>query len=73
MTGNGTVDASHVARTVGVTLAIAAAIDFLSGYFGWRIPWYATTSVLTLFMYACESNLNYQDRLASNYRQPRDP
>ncbi len=60
--GNGTVNGSNVLRIMGMTLGVAAVIDIASGYLGFRIPWYATTSVLTLFMYACESDLNYQDR-----------
>jgi hypothetical protein len=53
-----TLNGANVLRIMGVTLAIAAAIDFASGYIGFRIPWYATAAVITLFMYACESDAN---------------
>lgn len=62
--GDGTVSGSNVLRIVGVTLAISAVVDVASSYLGWRIPWYATTAVITLFQYACESDLNAQDRAA---------
>ncbi len=60
--GEGTVNSANVLRIMGVTLGIAAVIDIVTSLIGFRIPWYGTTSVLTLFMYACESDLNYQDR-----------
>lgn len=53
-------NAANVLRVMGVTLAIAAAIDYGSRFVGFHIPWYATTSVITLFMYACESDGNAQ-------------
>lgn len=59
------VNAANVLRIVATTLAISAAVDFVSGYLGYRVPWYATTALLTLFMYACESDLNYQARLTA--------
>lgn len=63
--GNATVDARIVFRIMASTLMIAAALDLVSTwYIGWRIPWYSTTAVITLFMYACESSLNYHDRAA---------
>jgi hypothetical protein len=51
---------ANVLRIMGVTLAIAAAIDYGSRLIGFHIPWYATTIVITLFMYACESDGNAQ-------------
>lgn len=61
----GSVNVSNVAKIIGKTLGIAIVLDLLTSHFlGWRIPWYSTTAVLTLFMYACESDLAYQNRVA---------
>lgn len=50
---------SEVFVIMGRTLGIAVALDWAAGYFMHiAIPWYATTAVLTLFMYACESSQN---------------
>lgn len=55
-----TLNVANVLRIMGVTLVIAVLIDFASRYVGLYIPWYATTAVFTLFMYACESDGNAQ-------------
>lgn len=55
-----TLNGANVLRIMGMTLAIAALVDFASRYVGFHIPWYATAAVMTLFMYACESDGNAQ-------------
>jgi hypothetical protein len=62
--GDGTVNVKAVIRIVAVTLGIAIAIDLVSNAVGWRIPWYTSTAVITLFMYACDSTTSYKDREA---------
>lgn len=42
-----------MARTLGIAIALDVAARYLMIV---SIPWYATTAVLTLFMYACESS-----------------
>lgn len=63
MSLRGNVNGWNVANIIGRTLVISAIVDFASSYIGWRVPWYAVTSLLTLFMYSCESDLSYQERL----------
>lgn len=58
------VNPRNVARIMGMTLAISIVIDAATHFFlGFRFPWYAVTALLTLFMYACESDLSYQNRV----------
>ncbi len=57
---NTILNAKNVLRIMSATLLIPAILDVVSGYLGFRIPRYATATLLTLFMYACEADANAQ-------------
>ena len=62
--GEGQVNSRNVFRICAVTLFVSFAVEVLSYLlFHANIPWYSVTILLVLFMYACESDLGYQDRV----------
>ncbi|KTR06903.1 hypothetical protein NS365_05570 [Aureimonas ureilytica] len=58
---NGTEVLSIMVRTLAIAIALDIAARYLLII---QIPWYATTAVLTLFMYASESSANLVTRTA---------
>ncbi|CAM5525351.1 hypothetical protein ACHMW4_22130 [Mesorhizobium sp. UC22_110] len=57
---NTILNTKNVFRIMSATLLIPAILDVVSGYLGFRIPWYATATLLILFMYAREADANAQ-------------
>lgn len=57
---NTILNTKNVIRIMSATLLLPAILDVVSGYLGFRIPWYATATLLVLFMYACEADANAQ-------------
>ena len=63
--GDGEVSPKNLLRIMGTTLAISFFAEVMFwALFRFTVPWYGVTVLLLLFMYASESDLNYQDRVA---------